>query len=276
MWRVSATVDYNRMVQLKLALDDHPPPPAQRHPLRTIARAVGVAGMAAVMLFVVAAIATARPGDRTLWPPAAGVPTTEAFVISHGYHSGLLLPRRSLQEAGERGLPALAQIATRFAGFEWLEIGWGDEGFYRLAPTIESVTVPLALRALLRPGNRSVLHVVGFNGAPRAVFVHSELIRLELGRDGFERLAARLDESFARNADGGVGEPLGPGLYGTSLFFPANGAFHLFNLCNHWTAGMLDAAGVPTTPVLATFAAGLFADLEWRSHLERLPPPANP
>ncbi len=69
-----------------------------RHPkftlcMRTVARRVGIGLAIAVLLFVVATIATARWGDRSLWPPAPGVPTTEVFIVSHGYHAGIIVPR---------------------------------------------------------------------------------------------------------------------------------------------------------------------------------------
>jgi uncharacterized protein (TIGR02117 family) len=195
-----------------------------------IARRVGLSLAIAALLFVVATIATARWGNRSLWPPAPGAPTT----------------------------------------------GWGDEGFYREVPTAESVTMGLAMRALFRPGNPSVLHVVGVNGDPRAMFANSDLVRVNISDAGFARLTDMLDATFARSKGSLMPEELGPGLYGTSLFFRANGAFHLFNVCNHWIANLLDAAGVPTAPVLATLPFGLLLDLEWRSGLARLPPPPAP
>lgn len=242
--------------------------------MRMVARRLGFGLLIAAALFIAAVIATAHWGDRSLWPPAPGAPTTEVFIVSHGYHAGIVVPRGALaDEARRRGLPALGHIATRFADFDRLEIGWGDEGFYREVPTVESLSVPLAIRALLRPGNPSVLHVVGIKNDPRAVFTNSDLVRIDLGAAGFERLADKLDATFAR--DGVLPRDLGPGLYGTSRFYRANGAFHLFNVCNHWIAGLLDAAGVPTAPVLATLPFGLLLDLEWRSGLVRLPPPAS-
>src|SRR5262245_18726868 len=99
----------------------------------------------AALLFVAAVIATARWGDRSLWPAAPGAPVTEVFVVSHGYHAGIIVPRKSLAEQGSRrGLSALAYVATRFADYDRLEIGWGDEGFYCEVPTPESLTVALA------------------------------------------------------------------------------------------------------------------------------------
>jgi hypothetical protein len=64
---------------------------------------------------------------------------------------------------------------------------------------------------------------------------------------------------------------LGPGLYGPSLFYRAVGHFNLLNVCNHWTARLLDVAGVPTAPVLATLPYGLQADLRFRSGLTIIP-----
>jgi uncharacterized protein (TIGR02117 family) len=239
----------------------------------TLARRIGYGLLIAAAMLVIAVVATARSGDRSLWPPAPGAAATELFVVDHGYHAGIVVPRRPLAELASRnGLAAVGYAATRFADYDRLELGWGDEGFYREVPTPASLTAAVAIRALFRPGNPSVLHVVGVKNDPRAMFAASSLVRLEVSEAGFERLARNLDASFAL-ADGGLPQELGPGLYGSSLFFRANGAFHLFNVCNHWVAGMLDAAGVPTTPVLATLPAGLLLDLEWRSGLGRLPAP---
>jgi uncharacterized protein (TIGR02117 family) len=242
---------------------------------KTAARRIGVGLAIAALLFAALTIATARWGDSSLWPPAPGAPITEAFIVSHGYHAGIAVPRAALAEqASRRGLSALGYVATRFADFDWLEIGWGDEGFYRYVPTAESLTVALALRALFRPGNPSVLHVVGVKNDPRAMFANSEVVRVGLSDAGFARVADMLDSTFARRNGSLMPEELGPGVYGTSLFFRANGAFHLFNVCNHWIARVLAAAGIPTAPVLATLPFGLLLDLRWRSGLVPLPPAA--
>jgi uncharacterized protein (TIGR02117 family) len=240
------------------------------------ARRVGLGLVVAALLVAALTIATARWGDSSLWPPAPGASITEIYIVNHGYHAGIAVPRAALAEQASRhGLSALGYVATRFADFDWLEIGWGDEGFYRYVPTVESLTVALALRALFRPGNPSVLHVVGVNNDPRAMFANPDLVPIGLSQAGFARVAAVLDATFARDNGSLVPQELGPGLYGTSLFFRANGAFHLFNVCNHWIARVLDAAGIPTAPVLATLPSGLLLDLRWRSGLFPLPPAAQ-
>ena len=242
--------------------------------LRSLARRSALALVLLVLLLVAVAIVSARHGDPALWPPAPAAPATTIFVVSHGYHAGLMLPRQEMIDAAtRRGFHALAQVGRRFDGFARLEIGWGDERFYREVPTTAALTVGMALRALLLPGNASVLHVVGVSDDPRAMFPRSDIVKLELGTTGFERLIAKLDGSLAQ-ADGAPQE-LGRGLYGISLFYRANGTFHLFHVCNHWVADLLDAAGVPTAPLPATLPLGLLLDLEWRANLKRLPPLAS-
>jgi uncharacterized protein (TIGR02117 family) len=231
--------------------------------------------VAAVVAFVAAmTVLTARSADPALWPPAAGAPNIEIDVVSHGYHSGLVIDRAAMAEAAERGGDAaLAAVAQRFANYQWLEIGWGDEGFYRSVPDVASLTVRLALRALFAPGNASVVHVVGLSRPARETFPRADIIRIPLSDEGFARMIQGLEASFSLGPNGTPLEPLGPGLYGPSLFYRSIQSFHVFNVCNHWVARLLSAAGLPTAPVLATLPPGLFLDLKWRAGLVPLPKP---
>ncbi len=203
-----------------------------------------------------------RFGDAALYPPPPGSPRIEVFIVANLYHSGIILPRDAVAEAARRrNLSALAAVAARFEKFPRLEFGWGDEGFYTRVPTTAELTTALALRALLRPGNPSVLHVVGLAEHPRKAFPDASMVTLSLGESGFERLASCARCARSRAAGEGTIEELGPGLYGPSLFYRAVGTFNLLRVCNHWIADLLDAAGVPTAPVLATMPQGLLWDL---------------
>jgi uncharacterized protein (TIGR02117 family) len=231
-----------------------------------------IASAAVAALFVILTLVTLRSGDRAIYPAPAGKPTVTVFVVSHGYHAGIALPRETLADAASRrGYAALIAVATRFGAYPFLEMGWGDEEFYRSVPTIASVTIPMAARALFLAGNRSVLHVVGLSRPPRTAFPLADIIAIDVSGEGFDRLLARIDATFAAAADGGPIDDAGPGLYGPSRFYRARGTFNIFHVCNHWLADLLDAAGVPTAPVLATFPPGLFLDLEWRSGRRPLP-----
>ncbi len=231
-------------------------------------------GAAGFLLFLVAAVAgllvsvawlTARPGDPLLYPPAPGDESVTVRLVAGAWHSGLLLPRDTLaRAAAEAGGGALIAVTERFGAYPALEIGWGDAGFYRAVPTIQALDWRLALKALLTPGGRpAVLHVVGVAAEPGAAFPGAEIVTVRLSRAGFQRLAAALARSFTTR-DGHPVEA-GPGLYGPSLFYAAQGRFSLLAVCNHWSAGLLDAAGLPTTPLLDTLPRGLVRDLAWRA-----------
>jgi uncharacterized protein (TIGR02117 family) len=232
-----------------------------------IAAGIGVVLLVLLGVLIGAAYITARPADPMLWPPREGAGTIEIVVVSNGYHAGLALPRDALAEfASGRGYPALIAVTQRFAAFEWIEFGWGDREFYRSVPTVGDVSLPVALRALFRPGNTTVLHVVGLAGDPARVFTGAELVRIPLSRNGFDRMLQRLDATFVP-PQGGALPDLGRGLYGPSLFYPATGTFSVFKVCNHWIADLLGAAGLPQAPVLATLPSGLIFDLRWRAGL---------
>jgi uncharacterized protein (TIGR02117 family) len=246
--------------------------------MRKLAKRLAVSLLVTIVVLIAALIAatviTARPGNPRLWPPSAGAPPVEIHVVSHGWHAGVVLSRAAIADyASRQGRPVLASVAQRFANFRWLEIGWGDDGFYRSAADPAALDVTLAARALLRPGNPSVLHVAGLPDHPRAAFPQADIVRIELSSEGFSRLLDRLDTSFARGPSGAVPQPLGPGLYGTSLFYRGVETFNLLNDCNHWVARLLSIAGIPTAPVVATLPQGLLLDLQWRSKLPLLPRP---
>jgi uncharacterized protein (TIGR02117 family) len=235
-------------------------------------RVIGGAVAGGIALLAATTVLTARSGDRTLWPPASGASSVEIHVVNHGYHSGIVLDRVAMAEAAERaGHAALIAVAHRFENYRWLEFGWGDEGFYRNVPDASSLSFRLAIRALFWPGNESVVHAVGLNSHPSAAFPTSDVVRVPLSSRGFALMLNDLDTSFGRGFGAAPLEPLGPGLYGPSSFYRGAESFHVFNVCNHWVARLLSAAGLPTAPLLATVPPGLLLDLKWRAGLVPLP-----
>jgi uncharacterized protein (TIGR02117 family) len=235
--------------------------------MRRAAIGLAVGLLALLWILGVTTVLTMRYADPMLWPPRPDARTVEIYVVSNGYHTGVALPRGTLAEfASGRGYPALLAVAQRFNQFPWLEIGWGDEEFYRKVPTAGDLTLPIALRALFSPGNKSVLHVVGVPADPVRVFASADVVRISLSMTGFDQLLQKLDATFVP-PQGGALPDAGKGLYGPSLFYPAVGTFSFMHVCNHWIGDLLSAAGLPTTPVVDTFSSGLLLDLRWRAGL---------
>jgi uncharacterized protein (TIGR02117 family) len=164
---------------------------------------------------------------------AAG--NAEFYVGSHGWHTSIIVSRREI--------PANAwprRVATKtFAGFDYLEVGWGDRKFY----TAPKPDVAMALDAVLAPGP-SVLHIAGLNSPIEAALPWSALVRVPCTRQERARLCRALGESFEPDSEGGA-TTVGRGLYGrTSRFYAARGRYHLFNTCDTWTARMMRAGGL--------------------------------
>ncbi|WP_439861116.1 DUF2459 domain-containing protein [Pseudomonas sp. MBLB4136] len=183
--------------------------------------------------------------------PASGPAMTEegrlVLVLDHGLHAGLLIARNDLLQA----LPALGETIGQG---EWVELGWGDEAFYRTP----QAGLGLALKALLGP-TPAVLHVRGISVDPRHMD-EGEFIAVHLDAPGYRRLLAFIGASFSRPAPGRL-DDLGPGLYRDSRFYRAEGRYSLRRTCNTWLAEALGASGCPLQPATVVASGQLLSRL---------------
>ena len=120
------------------------------------------------------------------------------YVVSHGWHSGLILPYEPLY-----ALPDLEKIMGESTYYEF---GWGDADFYQA----EEVTSGITLKAVLWP-TESVLHVVSILEDPRVRFRNRDVVEVRLSLQGLARLGDFVSSSFYRTSDARL-EPLGRGI----------------------------------------------------------------
>lgn len=181
-------------------------------------------------------------------PPTSENSPTAFYVDSHGWHSGIIVPRAAIPP----GAWPPGVVARDFAGCEYLEIGWGDRKFY----PAKHPGVLLALDAALLPGP-SVLHLAGFHPPLADAHPWSALVAVPCTREDLGALCRDLGRRFETDAAGNVPR-LGPGLYGArSGFYPARGRYWIVHTCNHWTACEMRAGGVSVkTGFLQAFTSG--------------------
>jgi uncharacterized protein (TIGR02117 family) len=191
----------------------------------------------ALLFIIVTLVNGCAVQSNTLFPPQKDEQTRTIFLVSHGRHAGIVLKRIDIRQSGWPRLHA-------FSRMDYLEIGWGDRDYY----TSPDPGPGLAAKALLLPTS-SVLHLVGFQGAPDSYFPYSEIIRLELSVPGFEQMVHHISKSFSRDESGSA-IPLGPGNYGFSRFYASEETYYLCKTCNTWTATILQTAGCQVTPAL--------------------------
>ena len=199
--------------------------------------------LAALAGLVAALLTWTRPGatDGTATDPVV------IQVLDNGFHTDIAVPRAALER---RGGP-LALAVQSLAPGDWILIGWGDAKFYvDQRPILDRL--PDGARAFLHPGNRSVLMLAPRRDDPRLTY-GEDSAALTLSRARFERLAARVEASL----DLPNGRPriaaMRPG--DDARFFASRETFSILHLCNHWSAQVLNAAGLPIRPVRSIVSA---------------------
>lgn len=196
----------------------------------------GISGYVRAVLAVISVMLSACASPTAgLFPPGPDEPTKAIYLVSHGWHAGLVIRRADIP-------PKIWPQANEFPGAEYLEVGWGDKDYY-MTPGAGFGTI---LKAGLLP-TASVLHVVGFSGQVAGSFPNSEVVRIDLSAAGFRRLCVYLENSYALGP-AGLSQPLGPSLYGDGHFYLSRETYHAFNTCNAWTARALRTAGCPIRP----------------------------
>lgn len=221
-------------------------------------------------------VLTMRSGNAVLYPPTGDAETFPVVIADHGYHAGLIIRHADLDRyALELNDPVLSALFVRYQSYEWIEIGWGDEQFYRFAPAISDVTVKMAFNALSGMNSTTVLHVVGLNKAPEQVFVRSDLQRIAVSDAGMRQVMGGISKAFARDGHD-LPIELGKGIYGPSLFYRANGHYSVLNTCNMWIGDLLDAAGLKVSPVPSVASISLLGELRWRNQFGGADPLPKP
>ena len=161
--------------------------------------------------------------------------TSAVYVVKHGWHAGIAVRRADIRNDG---WPVLDDFPTA----RYLEVGWGEARYY----PGQSRGVWGILRAGAWPTG-SVLHVVPVDGTVLDRFPGQTVVRVPVGPAELDALVAFVAESFTIDATGAAPNAA-PGYYRNSQFYRSPLTYHVFNNCNHWAAGALEAAGCDVSP----------------------------
>ncbi|MDH5432437.1 MAG: TIGR02117 family protein [Gammaproteobacteria bacterium] len=169
------------------------------------------------------------------------------YVINHGWHTGFVIPSTVLYQK-------LPELKNRFGNTPYLEIGWGDKGFYQA----KEITTGLTLRAIFWP-TESVMHVVSVSEDIEKAFLQSDTAVLYLTDNELNALALFISGSFYFDKQKNIVK-LKRGLYGNSQFYQAVGDYYMFNTCNKWTAKGLKSFGMD---IMTTFKLSASSIMEY-------------
>lgn len=204
------------------------------------------AGLAFALAALVAYLYVPLPAPG-IAPPSAE-DCVELHLYSNGFHSDIAAPADIFSP--DHPLRRLYPQARSFL------IGWGEERFYYS----DGSNMLLALDALIPP-SPSVLHVAYNAPAASAYLSPRSNTPIAISHAGAAGFVAFIDRALVLDASG---QPIqtSPGkVVGRSAFLRTRGSFHLFNVCNHWMARALRAAGVNVNARAAWFGGPLMDDV---------------
>ncbi len=172
----------------------------------------------------------------------------ELHLYSNGYHSDIGAPAAIFPP--EHPLRRLYPQARSFL------IGWGEERFYYS----DGRDLLLGLDAMAPP-SPSVLHIA-YDAAPASAYIGPiDDIAIAVSGEGAAGFVAFVDRALVLDADGAPIRTADGKVVGRSSFLRARGSFHLFNVCNHWMARALRAAGLDVNARTAWLASPLIAQV---------------
>ncbi|HYC74394.1 DUF2459 domain-containing protein [Brevundimonas sp.] len=225
---------------------------------------LGAVGAAAAVGLGAALWTWTAPGDPTLWRAAADAPGVELHLLDNGFHTDLAVPRAALEA---RGGP-LAEAVRALPAGDWILIGWGDAKFYVDQSPMEG-RLPDGMRAFFRPGNASVIMLDPAQRDPTELFAEDGRRSFRLTPQGFEAMAAHVEASLDLSSGGPRVAAAREG--DDARFFASRETFSIAHLCNHWTSGVLNAAGLPVRPFRSIVSSELMAAID-RSELDTAAP----
>lgn len=175
-------------------------------------------------------------------------PAHRIHVVSHGWHTGLVVPASDLHQS----IPALAE---RFGHPAYYEIGWGDKGFYQA----KEITTGLTLQAMFW-STGAIVHIVAVPNSPHESFPRSQIMDTCVSEAELASLMTFISNSLFHDEAGQI-VSIAPGIYGDAQFYEGTGRYHILNTCNIWTAKGLSSAGHDLSPTFKLTAGSVMDDL---------------
>lgn len=150
------------------------------------------------------------------------------IVVRHGWHPGILIPMPAAE-------PLLVG-SLEGARAEYVEVGWGDRGYY---PNPNPGLWTL-LRAALWP-TPSVIQIVLVDRPPQDFAPQGRIIAVPFP----DSLQADLIDHVLEELtfEGGEAVDVAPSLYGNGRFFAADRRYHMFHNSNQWAARAMRLIG---------------------------------
>jgi uncharacterized protein (TIGR02117 family) len=171
----------------------------------------------------------------------------DIFVVNHGWHTGIILKVEDVNSS-------TWQMDSFLKKHQYVEVGWGDEDFYKSSDP----SVWMTLRAALVPTS-SVMHVRALSRYNFRMYSKEDIAKITISQRAFTKLLTFIENSFAKKDSKSI--ILSKGLYPNSFFYLSSKKYHILRTCNVWTAKALESAEVDISPFFAITTDALFSQI---------------
>lgn len=199
--------------------------------LRLLRRLLNAVAVVSLSYAAAGLVGGAIPSNSGWVAPGRGV---RVFVESNGIHVGLIMPKRAAGVDWRGWAPARDLVDPRYAAYDHVAIGWGEQAFFLETPTWSAVK-PATIAAAAIGSDRTLLHVEHVP-PPRAN--RSDVRAILLRPAEYRRLAAFVQASVAPTPR----KYRGYARY--DAFYTGRGHYDALRTCNAWTGDALRHAGV--------------------------------
>lgn len=208
-----------------------------------------------VAYFGMALMGVMFPANSDYVAPKEGV---KIFVETNGFHTDLVVPIKN-EETKLNWLDKIGDSTLRaeYNGYQYVAIGWGDDGFYMNSYDGDFPSVTVIFSALFIP-TPTLMHLTFYPNKP---IKSDNMASLTISADQYRNLVTYIDKSFKKDTDNHYIRKNARGYYKSDYFFHANGSYHLFSTCNDWTNNGLKGIGVKTARK-APFSSGVMWHLQ--------------
>lgn len=169
------------------------------------------------------------------------------YIRTDGIHTDFLFPVKTEIVDWTSHFPVEDLREGLGDHFNYLAIGWGDQGFFLNTPTWAELKISTAFDALFYRG-KSAMHVV-YQEKP---IENRYCIALVISKKEYASLKKYVLNVLKKDkANRGNVIPM-RGYWGNDAFYEANGKYSLFSTCNSFINGGLKSANLPAclwTPV---------------------------
>jgi uncharacterized protein (TIGR02117 family) len=157
------------------------------------------------------------------------------YIVRRAHHTGVAM---AVTDWPNRDWSVLAS----FPQARYLEFGWGDAAYYQAPDPSLGVTIA----AVFWP-TPTVMEVIPWQVIAEGV-EDSETVALRVSDAELQAIAKSIEDSFVQPISA-TGDSY-PVANGRALFYDARGKFHMFRMCNRWTAERLQRVGCSVRPRL--------------------------